>query len=65
MLINTLANHIRSKRKEPLTIEMLQGELREVKALRPKDATAKFAKKIHISALKSMIIYKQKENEKA
>lgn len=57
MLIVTMANAMRTKRGEALTIEMLEAELKEVVALRPKTTVGKRDKNAHISSLKSAIRY--------
>lgn len=59
MKINIIANQMRANRGEPLTLEMLQAELKEVKTLRPSTIWAKIAKQLHVNALNQMILYKQ------
>lgn len=60
MLINTLANKMRTDRGEPLTLEMVKAELNECLSLKPKNTRAKMDLLNHISALRSWI--KAKEN---
>lgn len=59
MLINTIANALRTKNGEILTIEMLQAELNEVKELRPKTTVGKRDKNNHMLSLEAAIRYKQ------
>lgn len=63
MMINTIANQLRTQRGEPLTIEMLQAELDEVKELRPKTIVGKRDKNNHMLSLEAAIRYKQKNND--
>ena len=55
MLINTIANELRTRNGEPLTIEMLEAELKEVKSLRPQTVRMRIDKQNHVAALTAVI----------
>lgn len=59
MMINTIANVLRTKNNEPLTVEMLEAELKEALTLRAKTPTERMRLNWYIKSLKSNIRYKQ------
>ena len=59
MKINIIANHLRSQNNEPLTVEMLEAELKETVSLRPKTWAATKAKIAHITSLQAAIARKK------
>lgn len=63
MKINMIANEMRTQRGELLAIEMLRGELREAKTLKPLTTAARVAKKLHIKSLEAMIQYKENRKQ--
>lgn len=59
MLINTIANELRIRNGEPLTLEMLEAELKEVQTLRPINVRGRIDKQNHVAALKAAINFKK------